>query len=122
MVEQKFPEIFAIAFEKIVLFLPGSGSELKNRPGSGSVKTYPDPQTLINHNNKEVVSLGIKCFFLFLVIVQEKEVLFNYVVEEYISSRRQHLVRLFLDALTVGGPGGTPRPIEMHAHEPTRSE
>ena len=61
-------------------------------------------------------------FFSFLVIVQEKEVLFNYVVEEYISSRRQHLVRLFLDALTVGGPGGTPRPIEMHAHEPTRSE
>ncbi len=54
------------------------------------------------------------------MVSKEKEVLFNYVVEEYISSRRQHLVRMFLDALTVGGPGGTPRPIEMHAHEPTR--
>jgi hypothetical protein len=52
--------------------------------------------------------------------MQTKEVLFDYVIEEYISSRRQHLVRLFLDALTVGGPGGTPRPIEMHAHDPTR--
>ena len=49
-----------------------------------------------------------------------KEVLFTYVLDEYVSSRRQHLVRLFLDALTVGGPGGTPRPIEMHAHDPTR--
>jgi Conserved oligomeric complex COG6 len=57
--------------------------------------------------------------YLFL---QAKEVEFKYVLDEYVSSRRQHLVRLFLDALTVGGPGGTPRPIEMHAHDPTRSD
>jgi len=30
------------------------------------------------------------------------------------------MVRSFIEALTVGGPGGTPRPIEMHAHEPAR--
>ena len=52
--------------------------------------------------------------------LQEKEAYFNHVIEEFISSRRQYIVRQFIDALTVGGPGGTPRPIEMHAHEPTR--
>jgi hypothetical protein len=26
----------------------------------------------------------------------------------------------FLDALTRGGPGGLPRPIEIHAHDPMR--
>jgi len=52
--------------------------------------------------------------------LQERELLFQYVVEEYISSRRAAMVRSFIEALTVGGPGGTPRPIEMHAHEPTR--
>ena len=34
---------------------------------------------------------------------------FNHIIEEFISSRRQLIVRQFLDALTVGGPGGTPR-------------
>lgn len=27
---------------------------------------------------------------------------------------------MFIDALTVGGPGGNPKPIEMHAHDPKR--
>jgi len=52
--------------------------------------------------------------------LQERELLFQYVVEEYTSSRRAAMVRSFIEALTVGGPGGTPRPIEMHAHEPAR--
>jgi len=52
--------------------------------------------------------------------LQTKPILFNHIIEEYISSRRQTIVRQFLDALTVGGPGGTPRPIELHAHDPTR--
>jgi len=30
------------------------------------------------------------------------------------------VVRGFIDALTRGGPGGTPRPIEMHSHDPLR--
>ncbi|TMS07880.1 Conserved oligomeric Golgi complex subunit 6 [Larimichthys crocea] len=30
------------------------------------------------------------------------------------------VVRGFIDALTRGGPGGTPRPIEMHSHDPMR--
>jgi len=52
--------------------------------------------------------------------LQERDLLFQYVVEEFTSSRRAAMVRNFIEALTVGGPGGTPRPIEMHAHEPTR--
>ena len=29
-------------------------------------------------------------------------------------------MRSFIDALTRGGPGGTPRPIELHSHDPLR--
>ena len=29
-------------------------------------------------------------------------------------------MRGFLDALTIGGPGGAPRPIELQAHDPLR--
>merc|ERR1719232_1143374 len=52
--------------------------------------------------------------------LQHREMLFQHVLDEYITSRRAALVRSFIEALTVGGPGGPPRPIEMHAHEPTR--
>jgi len=52
--------------------------------------------------------------------LQEREVLLQYVLEEFTGARRAALVRSFTEALTVGGPGGTPRPIEMHAHEPAR--
>jgi len=30
------------------------------------------------------------------------------------------LVRQFIEALTEGGPGGNPKPIELHAHDPKR--
>jgi conserved oligomeric Golgi complex subunit 6 len=30
------------------------------------------------------------------------------------------MVRCFIDALTRGGPGGMPRPIELHSHDPLR--
>jgi hypothetical protein len=44
----------------------------------------------------------------------------RYALDEYCTSRRSVLVRAFIDALTQGGPGGTPKPIEMHAHDPKR--
>lgn len=34
--------------------------------------------------------------------------------------RRNSVTRAFIDALTRGGPGGTPRPIELQAHDPIR--
>ncbi|KAK4686174.1 conserved oligomeric Golgi complex subunit 6, partial [Tremellales sp. Uapishka_1] len=36
------------------------------------------------------------------------------------STRQSSLLTSFLDALTRGGPNGLPRPIELHAHDPTR--
>lgn len=45
---------------------------------------------------------------------------FRYVIDEYAIARRAVLVRLFIEALTEGGPGGNPKPIEMHAHDPKR--
>lgn len=36
------------------------------------------------------------------------------------STRQSSLLNSFLDALTKGGPNGLPRPIELHAHDPTR--
>ncbi|PCH37909.1 oligomeric complex COG6 [Wolfiporia cocos MD-104 SS10] len=39
----------------------------------------------------------------------------------YLSQTRQAtLLGAFTDALTRGGPGGLPRPIELHAHDPLR--
>lgn len=57
--------------------------------------------------------------------LQDRPVLFKYVVDEYATARRAVLVRNFIDALTVGGGvgcggGGGLRPIELHAHDPKR--
>ncbi|RUP48780.1 hypothetical protein BC936DRAFT_143986 [Jimgerdemannia flammicorona] len=41
-------------------------------------------------------------------------------LDELVHIRRNAVVRSFVDALTRGGPGGTPRPIELHAHDPLR--
>lgn len=36
------------------------------------------------------------------------------------QTRQLTLFNAFMDALTRGGPGGLPRPIEIHAHDPLR--
>ena len=41
-------------------------------------------------------------------------------IEELTQIRKVAVARSFLDALTRGGPGGMPRPIELHAHDPLR--
>ena len=46
--------------------------------------------------------------------------LFNYSLDEFGAARRTAIVRGFIDALTRGGPGGTPRPIELVSHDPLR--
>ncbi|KAK5642430.1 hypothetical protein RI129_008597 [Pyrocoelia pectoralis] len=50
--------------------------------------------------------------------LQDRPVLFKYVIDEYCISRRAVLVGEFIDALTRGGPSGNPAPIEMRAHDP----
>nr|CAG4646151.1 EOG090X03SX [Macrothrix elegans] len=52
--------------------------------------------------------------------LQDRPVLLKYVIDEYCTVRRAFVARSFIDALTVGGPHGTPRPIELHAHDPAR--
>ncbi|ELR22857.1 golgi family protein, putative [Acanthamoeba castellanii str. Neff] len=53
--------------------------------------------------------------------LQEKQpVLLSYCFDEIVHTRSQVSLGAFHAALTVGGPGGTPRPIEMHAHDPLR--
>lgn len=52
--------------------------------------------------------------------LQDRPVLYKYTLDEFATARRSAVVRGFIDALTRGGPGGTPRPIEMHSHDPLR--
>ncbi|CAH1781027.1 unnamed protein product, partial [Owenia fusiformis] len=52
--------------------------------------------------------------------LQDRPVLFRYTLDEFGTARRTAVVRGFIDALTRGGPGGTPRPIELHSHDPLR--
>ncbi|NP_001084743.1 component of oligomeric golgi complex 6 L homeolog isoform X1 [Xenopus laevis] len=52
--------------------------------------------------------------------LQDRPVLYNYTLDEFGTARRSAVVRGFIDALTRGGAGGTPRPIEMHSHDPLR--
>ncbi|KIM33186.1 hypothetical protein M408DRAFT_325989, partial [Serendipita vermifera MAFF 305830] len=46
--------------------------------------------------------------------------LFNEALGSLSLTRQNTLLSFFLAALTKGGAGGYPRPIELHAHEPTR--
>jgi len=41
-------------------------------------------------------------------------------LEDMANIRRSSVARAFIDALTRGGQGGTPRPIELQAHDPIR--
>lgn len=45
---------------------------------------------------------------------------FSDALKNLTSVRQATILQAFLDALTRGGPGGLPRPIELHAHDPTR--
>lgn len=53
--------------------------------------------------------------------LQERSVLFKYVLDEYCTARRSILVGSFIDALTLGkGHHSDSNPIEMHANDPKR--
>lgn len=52
--------------------------------------------------------------------LRARPMLLRFCAEEVGSARRASLVSRFVAALTKGGPGGTPRPIELHAHDPMR--
>eukprot|EP00879_Flechtneria_rotunda_P009830 GHRR01010282.1.p1 GENE.GHRR01010282.1~~GHRR01010282.1.p1 ORF type:complete len:398 (+),score=135.87 GHRR01010282.1:1055-2248(+) len=52
--------------------------------------------------------------------LRDRPVLFRYCAEEVAGARHGALFQRFIVALTRGGPGGLPRPIEIHAHDPRR--
>ncbi|XP_057302600.1 conserved oligomeric Golgi complex subunit 6-like [Hydractinia symbiolongicarpus] len=52
--------------------------------------------------------------------LQDRQVLLRYTFDELATARRTAVVRCFIDALTRGGSGGTPRPIELYSHDPVR--
>ncbi|KAJ8658658.1 hypothetical protein O0I10_005698 [Lichtheimia ornata] len=49
-----------------------------------------------------------------------RPVLFQTILDELAVARREAVARAFMNALTRGGPGGTPRPIELQAHDSLR--
>ncbi|KAL6556472.1 Golgi transport complex subunit 6 [Orobanche gracilis] len=55
-----------------------------------------------------------------VLCLKARPVLFKYCAEEVSNMRHNALFRRFISALTRGGPGGLPRPIEVHAHDPLR--
>jgi hypothetical protein len=52
--------------------------------------------------------------------LRQRPVLFKYCAEEVAGARHGALFQRFIIALTRGGPGGVPAPIEIHAHDPRR--
>ncbi|CAO3589325.1 unnamed protein product [Absidia cylindrospora] len=55
-----------------------------------------------------------------LLSLGHRPVLFQTILDELAMARREAVARAFLSALTRGGPGGTPRPIELQAHDSLR--
>ncbi|CAL5359348.1 unnamed protein product [Camellia sinensis] len=66
-----------------------------------------------NPEVSELLRTAVRC-------LKERLVLFKYCAEEVANMRHNALFRRFISALTRGGPGGIPRPIEVHAHDPLR--
>ncbi|RWR78546.1 Conserved oligomeric Golgi complex subunit 6 [Cinnamomum micranthum f. kanehirae] len=66
-----------------------------------------------NPEVSELLKTAVRC-------LKERPVLFKYCTEEVANMRHNALFRRFISALTRGGPGGMPRPIEVHAHDPLR--
>lgn len=67
--------------------------------------------------NEQLVPLLIKATSK----LQDRPVLFKYVLDEYCTARSSLLVGSFIDAIVLGErSGGASNPIEMHVHDPKR--
>ncbi|XP_030383226.1 conserved oligomeric Golgi complex subunit 6 [Scaptodrosophila lebanonensis] len=69
-----------------------------------------------NLDNSEIGPLVVEA----MSRLQDRPVLFKYVIDEYAIARRAVLVRQFIEALTEGRPGGNSKPIDLHVHDPKR--
>ncbi|KAL2920049.1 Golgi transport complex subunit 6 [Polyrhizophydium stewartii] len=52
--------------------------------------------------------------------LKQRPIHFQACMDEISTIRHAAVIRSFQDALSIGGPGGFPRPIEMHAHDALR--
>lgn len=52
--------------------------------------------------------------------ISERPVMFKHCLDEYGTVRRSVIVRNLIDALTRGGPGGNPPPIDLNSNDPVR--
>ncbi|KAI9473969.1 MAG: oligomeric Golgi complex subunit 6 [Benjaminiella poitrasii] len=78
--------------------------------------TQYESRTAFGGDSIDVSSLMTKA----LRALALRPVLFQTIVDEVGSARHDAVARAFLRALTRGGPGGTPRPIELQAPDPLR--
>ena len=53
-------------------------------------------------------------------MLQDRDSLMKATLDELAKVRRAVLLRMFINSLTRGGPGGTPKPIELSSHDPIR--
>ena len=53
-------------------------------------------------------------------MLAERESLLAGTLSELAKIRRAAILRMFINALTRGGAGGTPKPIELSSHDPIR--
>jgi hypothetical protein len=49
-----------------------------------------------------------------------RPILFDACIDELSGTRHEALTKGFYSALTVGGAGGVPKPIDFHAHDAQR--
>ncbi|KAI7873950.1 oligomeric Golgi complex subunit 6 [Mucor mucedo] len=78
--------------------------------------TQYESRTSFGGDSIDVSSLMTKALRALML----RPVLFQTILDEIASARHDAVARAFINALTRGGPGGTPRPIELQAPDPLR--
>ncbi|KAI9319355.1 oligomeric Golgi complex subunit 6 [Dichotomocladium elegans] len=78
--------------------------------------TQYESRSSFGRDSIEVSNLMTKA----LHALRHRPVLFQTILDELAVARREAIARAFITALTRGGPGGTPRPIELQAHDSLR--
>ncbi|GAN04653.1 conserved oligomeric Golgi complex subunit 6-like [Mucor ambiguus] len=78
--------------------------------------TQYESRTSFGGDSIDVSSLMTKALRALML----RPVLFQTILDQIASARHDAVARAFLNALTKGGPGGTPRPIELQAPDPLR--
>ncbi|CAJ0943633.1 unnamed protein product, partial [Mesorhabditis belari] len=71
---------------------------------------------LLSSDFSDIKSVVIQSFSA----LQEREILFKYALDEFAMARKNHVLRIYIDALTRGGGTSGNKPIELLSHDPLR--